>query len=132
MDSVFVPSGEAAAVLSQLSSSRLDLKLHEGLNGSPSRYFVPILRVSVLGVSEHPVVEGRMKILERYGIADAMTGASSLDRMASVLSNADNLIWSHPTRAVPVSSINRPESASGERMPPEPDGRVYPEGDERW
>ena len=129
MESVFVPAGEVSAILSQLSASRLDLRRFEGLNGLPSEFFRARFISDALGLSNHEYVKCRLQLLESHGVAVAMSGASSLDRMASVLEN-DNLHWSKPTPAevVTIQMSNRPGDASGEREPPEQAGRVSPEG----
>ena len=129
MESVFVPAGEGSAILSQLSASRLDLRRYEGLNGLPSEFFRAQFISDALGLSNHEYVVRRMKMLESHGVAVAMSSASSLDRMASVLEN-DNLHWSRPraTCGVPIQMPNRPGAASGEREPPEQAVRVSPEG----
>lgn len=97
MNSVFVPAGEASAVMSQLASSRLDLGRYEGLNGSPDRFYDALLLAHAVGLDSDPRVLSRMALLESYGVSVAMASASSLDRMASVLSNDGNLVWSKPT-----------------------------------
>lgn len=127
MDSVFVPSGEVSAILSQLSASRLDLRRSEGLNGIPDEYYRAVLMADALGLLDDPRVLRRMALLESKGVAAAMAEASSLDRMASVLPN-DNLRWSRPDKVVSYPDFNRRGAASGERMPPEHAGRVYPDG----
>lgn len=128
MESVFVPAGEVSAILSQLSASRLDLRRFEGLNGLPSEFFRAWFLSDALGLSNDEYVIRRMQLLESHGVAVAMSGASSLDRMASVLEN-DNLHWSRPPAGyVPIQIVNRPGDASGEREPPEQAGRVSPEG----
>ena len=128
MDSVFVPSGNAAAVLSQLSASRLDLRLSEGLNGCPEEFYRALFLADALGLADNPAVVSRLRLLESHGVAVAMSGASSLDRMASVLEN-DNLRWSRPEKGyAAIPDDNRPEGATGERMPPKRPGRVS-EGD---
>lgn len=127
MESVFVPAGEVSAILSQLSASRLDLRRFEGLNGLPSEFFRAWFLSDALGLSNDEYVIRRMQLLESHGVAVAMSGASSLDRMASVLEN-DNLHWSRPARDGTIQMSNRPGDASGEREPPEQAGRVSPEG----
>ena len=101
MNSVFVPAGEASAVMSQLASSRLDLRRFEGLNGAPDRFYDALLLADALGLSGDPRVQARLGILESYGVASAMTSATSLDRMASVLSNDGNLLWTRPKTPFP-------------------------------
>lgn len=96
MNTVFVPSGEASAILSQLSSSRLDLKRPEGLNGIPERYFQACRYLRILGLTDHPSAISMLSILGSEGVAMAMGSASSLDRFASVLSNADNVLVTSP------------------------------------
>lgn len=129
MDSIFVPSGEASAILSQLSSSRLDLRKYEGLNGSPETFYNALSIAHALSLGDNPFLRERLDLLESYGVSVAMGAASSLDRMASVLPGEGNLRWSSPTNPVAVAITNRSGGASGERMPPEPDERVFSEGD---
>lgn len=129
-----MPAGEASAILSQLSSSRLDLRRFEGLNGTPEEYYTALLRADALNLRDHPTVFARLAILESRGVAYAMQGASSLDRMASVLSNADNLVWSHPRKpqtpaySVSIPMSNRPREGAGSGCPPTDAGGFTPEG----
>ncbi len=107
MNNLFVPSGEASAILSQLTSSRLDLKRTEGLNGIPDRYFEAYRISRYLGLLDHPQVAEFLDILASQGVAMAMSGASSLDRMASVLPNADNVLVTQPQgRSVSLSGAS--------------------------
>lgn len=108
MDSVFVPTNQLSASLSQLSSARLDLERHEGLNGSPDLYYRAELVSTLLGLREHPVVILRMGVLESYGVSTAMMSASSLDRAASVTLNP-GLVESRPERP----PREEPEAPSG-------------------
>ena len=96
MNNVFVPSGEASAILSQLSSSRLDLKKSEGLNGISEKYFQALRYLRILGLTDHPSAVFLLSDLESEGVATAMGSASSLDRFASVLSNANNVLVTSP------------------------------------
>lgn len=112
MDSVFVPSGEVSALLSQLSSSRLDLRLFEGLNGDPFGFYRAAMLADSLGLSTHPVVMARIRWIQSRGISEAMACASSLDRIASVDTDAANLRVSRPSKP---SDSPWPPSASAER-----------------
>jgi len=91
MDNVFVPSGELSALLSQLASSRLDLKIQEGLNGCPEKFYGSIRKMTYLGLSEDKNFGRFLSIHLSEGVSVAMSGASSLDRVVSVQSGTDNI-----------------------------------------
>lgn len=107
-DSIYVPSGEASAILSQLASSRLDLPRHIGLNDHPDRYFRAVIRSDFLGLLDHPAVKRHLDVFTDYGVAAAMSGASSLDRVASVTENS-GYIESHPSRPDDYAPSDRSE-----------------------
>ena len=122
MDAVYVPSGEASAVLSQLSSSRLDLHRFEGLNGAPREFYRGFMLADLLGLSQHPVVIRRLGFLESYGVSLAMQSASSLDRVASVLPSEGNLVWSRPAKVVPIQIVNQASVGASCELAPQPQG----------
>ena len=107
-DSIYVPSGEASAILSQLASSRLDLPRHIGLNDHPDKYYKAVIRSDFLGLLDHPAVRRRLEVFADYGVAAAMSGASSLDRVASVTENS-GYIESRPPRPEGHAPSGRPE-----------------------
>ena len=97
MDSIYVPSSEASAVLSQLSSSRLNLPRYQGLNGAPDRYYRAAIAADLFGLADHPAVVRRLSLFEGYGVSGAMSTAASLDRVASVTENP-GIVESVPER----------------------------------
>ncbi len=112
MQSVYVPTGEASAALSQLTSSKMDLQRFEGLNGAPGDYFRALFIADALDLSDDPRVIRRLRIMESFGVSVAMTGADTLNRMASVLPNESNRIWTRPisnTLDVTVQSVEEIE-----------------------